>query len=76
MDHPPKRPDPAPSDFRLLGQAMKHLVGKQIATDTDFKQDVTSKQQTLDTDFFYAKIPRLVPRCNECLNVSGDYVMV
>ena len=65
MDHPPKSPDPAPSDFRLLGPALKSLVGKQIATDADVKQGVTFKQQTLDTDFFHAKIPRFVQRCNK-----------
>jgi hypothetical protein len=76
MDHPPKSPDPAPIDFRLLGPALKHLVGKQIATDADVKQGVTPKQQTLDTDFLNAKTPRLVPWCNKYLNVSGDYVKV
>ena len=75
-DHHPKSPDPALSDFRLLVPALKHLVGKQIATDADVKQSVTSKQQTTDTDFFHAKTPRLAPRCNKCLNVSGDYMKV
>jgi len=76
IDHYPKSPDPAPSDFRLLRPALKHLVGKQIATDPDVKQSVTSKQQTIDTDFFHAKTPRLAPWCNKCLNVSSDYVKV
>jgi hypothetical protein len=76
MDHPPKNPDPTTSNFRILGPALEHLVGKQIATDADVKQGVTSKQQTPDTDFFHAKIPRLVSPCNKCLNVSGDYVKV
>jgi len=40
------------------------------------QQTPTLSKVTLDTDFFHAKIPRFVPRCNKCLNVSSDYVKV
>jgi len=36
------------------------------------KQAVTSWLQALDTDFFYAG----VPRWDKCLSVSGDYLEV
>ena len=40
------------------------------------KQAVTSWKQTRDTNFFHSGIQVLLPRWNEFLNVSRDYLGV
>jgi hypothetical protein len=50
-----------PSDFQLSELPMKHLPGKEFATDTDIKQRVTSWQQTPDINLFCAGVKVLVP---------------
>jgi hypothetical protein len=49
-----------PGDVRLLILLKKHLAGRRFATDADVKQAVTSWQQTLDINFFYAGIQAVV----------------
>jgi hypothetical protein len=61
LDHPPYSPDLAPSDYHLFGP-LKHLWGRQFATDGEVQQAVMSWLQALDTDFFYAGIDALVYR--------------
>ena len=43
---------------------------------SDTQQAVSSKLQTLGTDFVYAGSETLVLWCDKCLNVSGDYAEV
>jgi len=54
----------------------KLLAGRRFTTDTDAQQAVTSKPQTLDTDFVYAGLETLVLWCDKCLNVNGDLAEV
>jgi hypothetical protein len=42
-----------PKEFHLVRPLNKHLAGKQFAPDTDKKQAVISRLQTLDTNFIY-----------------------
>jgi hypothetical protein len=53
-------------DFHLFGPFKKHLAGKQLGTDANIKQAVTSSLHKLDTDFFYARIQALVPQKDKC----------
>jgi len=69
-------PDLAPSDFRLFVPLKKHLNGKLVAADADVKQAFTSRFQTLDTDFFDARIQGWVVWEGKCLCVNDDNVDV
>jgi len=51
MAHPHYNPDLISSDFHLSESYQKHVGGKLFATDANTKQAVTSKLQTLDTNF-------------------------
>jgi len=64
MDHPPCSPYLTPSNFCLFEPLKKHLAGKWFTTDSEMKQGVTYWLQTVDIDFFYAKIrsPGLITR--------------
>jgi hypothetical protein len=61
MNHITYRSDLAFSYFRLLGPLKKYLSAKGFATDADGKQSVICWPQTLDTNFFYARIKASVP---------------
>jgi hypothetical protein len=74
LDHPPYRPDLAPSDFHLFEPFKKHLDGRRFATDGEVQQAVMSWLQALDTDFFYAGIDALLYRWDKCFGMYGDYV--
>jgi len=50
----------------------KHPADKRFAKHANVKQAVTSWLQTIDTNFFYAKIQALVPRWDKRFNVNGD----
>jgi hypothetical protein len=45
-----------------LQTIIKHVAGKQFATDADLKEAVISKPQTLGTDTFYYGLQALAPR--------------
>jgi hypothetical protein len=49
------------NDLHIFGLLKKYLPGKRGATDSEMKQIVISWLQTLNTDFFCAKIQALVP---------------
>ncbi|KAJ4450078.1 hypothetical protein ANN_01485 [Periplaneta americana] len=66
--------DLAPSDFHLIVLIKKHLGDKRSNTDTAIQQDVMTRFQGLDADFFYTGIDALVYRWNKCLDKHGDYV--
>jgi hypothetical protein len=53
---------------------LKHVAGKQFTADTDVKQAGTFWLQTLDTDFFCARLQVLMPQWSKHLNVSSSCV--
>ena len=63
-----------PNNFHLPGPLKKQLASKRFPTDADMKQAVTSWQQTRNINIFYSGIQALVPRWDEFLNVSRDYL--
>ena len=46
----------------IFGYAEKHLADKRLVVDAEVKQVVTSWLQTVDADFYYARIQALVPQ--------------
>lgn len=59
------------NDFCLFEPLLKHLAGKQFASDADRKQAFTTHCRHSDTDLMYAGIQTLVLPWD---GVDGDYV--
>jgi hypothetical protein len=59
------------NDFCLFGPLLKHLAGKQFASDADRKQAFTTHYRQSDTDLTYAGIQALVLPWD---GVDDDYV--
>ena len=74
LDHPPYRPDLAPSDFRLFLHLKKHLTGKKFDDDDEVQEEVMTWFKGQATDFYDSGIQNLVPRINKRLDNAGDYV--
>ena len=53
----------------------KHPDVKRFATNVSHEY-VAPRLQTRSTDFFYARIKALMPKCDKCLNVDGDHIKV
>jgi hypothetical protein len=66
------------SGFHLFVPLKKKLTEKRFAGEASVKQAVISWLETIDSDFFYARLQDLAPRGNKCiaLNVRGDKVGV
>ena len=71
MDHPPYRPDLAPSLFLHL---KIHLAGKKFDDDDEVQEEVKTWFKGLAADFYDSGIQKLFPRLNKCLDNAGDYV--
>ena len=74
MDHPPYRPDLAPSDFHLFLHQKKHLAGKKFDDDDEVQEEVMTWFKGQAADFYDSGIQKLVPSLNKCLDNAGDYV--
>jgi hypothetical protein len=55
------------SDFHFFVPLKKHLAGKRFPPDADMRQTLSSRVPKIDTDFFYAMMKGLVPRCKKCV---------
>jgi hypothetical protein len=66
------------SDFHLFVPLKKKMAEKRFAREASMKQAVTSWLETLDSDFFYARLQDLSLRGSKCrgLNFRGDKVGV
>jgi len=66
------------SGFHLFVPPKKKLAEKRFAGEAIMKQAVTSWLETLDSEFFYARLKDLALRGNKCvgLNVRNDKVDV
>jgi histone-lysine N-methyltransferase SETMAR len=51
LEHPPWRPDLAPSDFHLFPALKDHLSGHKLASDDDVKTAVASWSKSQGTEF-------------------------
>ena len=56
-----------------IARGKKQPAGKWLATDVNIRHGVTSWLQTLDTDFFSARVQALKPQWDTCLTVNGNY---
>ena len=75
MDHPPYRPDLAPSDFHLFLHLKKHLARKKFDDDDDeVQEEVMMCFKGLAAAFNDSEIQKLVPSLNKCLDNAGDCV--
>jgi hypothetical protein len=66
------------SGFHLFVPLKKKMTEKRFAGEANVKQAVTPWLESLESDFFYARLQDLAPRGNKCigLNVCGDKVGV
>lgn len=74
FDHPPYSHDLAPSDYHLFLHLKTHLAGQRHTDDEDVKTTVMQWLSNQAATFFDDGIQKLVPRCDKCLNINGNYV--
>ena len=74
LDHPPYRPELAPSDFHLFLHLKEHLAGKKFGDHGAVQEEVMAWFKEQAADFYDSEIQKLVPRLNKCLDNAGDYV--
>jgi hypothetical protein len=75
FDHPPYRPDLAPSLFQCVpAPDFFFFVGRQYHDDNEVKEAVNTWFASQAALFYDAGIQKLVPRYDKCLNNGGNYV--
>ena len=74
MDHPPYRPDLAPSKLHLFLHLKKHLAGKKFDDVDEVQEEVMTWFKWQVADFYDSGIQKLVPRLNKYLDNAGDCV--
>jgi hypothetical protein len=72
--HPPYRPDFAPSDFHLFGQPKNYLGGKRFADDEEVETEVRKWLRKQSKDFYAVGFDALVRRRGKCINAGGGCV--
>ena len=74
LDHPPYRPELAPSDFHLFLHLKKHLIGKKFDDDDEVQEEIMTRFKGQAADFCDSGIQKLVPRLGKCLDNAGNCV--
>ncbi|KAJ4436264.1 hypothetical protein ANN_18895 [Periplaneta americana] len=72
FDHPPYKPDLAPSDFHVFLHLKKFLSsGDRFGNDEELKTSVTRWFHSQAAEFYDRGMQKLIPRYNKCLNSDG-----
>jgi transposase len=74
LPHPPYSPDLTPSDFHLFGPIKDGLRGKQFPNTDAVIEAVKKWLSQTDSDFYGARIQRLLERWRKCIELGGDFV--
>jgi hypothetical protein len=74
LQHPPHRPDLAPSDFYLFGPFKTFLSGKIFEDQNALQKTVAQYFTSLGKEYYREGIFKPVERWDECLNANGDYL--
>jgi hypothetical protein len=74
FDHPPYRPDLAPSDFHVFLHMKTFVGGRRFYGDNEVKEDLNTWFASLVASFYDAGIQQLLPRYDNSLNNDGNYV--
>ena len=74
FDHPPYRPDLAPSDYHLFAKMKVWLATQRFHTNVELMDLVNNWLNNLATLFFDEGLQKLVSQYDKCLNVNGTYV--
>jgi len=73
FDHPPYRPDLAPSDYHLFTKMKVWLATQRFHTNEELMDGVNNWLHNLTVPFFDEGLQKLTSRY-KCLNVDGNYV--
>ncbi|CAH2101887.1 unnamed protein product [Euphydryas editha] len=74
IDHPPYNLDLAPSNFFLISNLEKVLLGRIFADDNEMKAAVDRHLEEKDTENFLDGFKALYARCEKCISLEGDYI--
>jgi len=74
LNHPPYRPDLAPSGFHLCGPMKEHLRGQTFPDDDEVMEAVQSCLTATPKSLFLDGIRKLMYRWTKCVAKQGDYV--
>ena len=74
IDHTPYSPDMASSNYFLLPNSKKHLVGKRYESDDDVISGVEDFFEGQEENFYANGIRALQHKLKKCVDRRGDYV--
>jgi hypothetical protein len=63
-----------PVTFYLFFHLKRFLAAERFSSDDEVKTAVQHWVKTLAAETFDETIQKLVPRCDKCLSLGGDYV--
>jgi hypothetical protein len=72
--HPPYSPDLVPSDFHVFLHLKTFLGGRRLHEDNEVRDAINTWFASQAASFYDARIQKLVPRYDKCLNNGGNYV--
>lgn len=73
LDHPPYRPDVAPSDYHLFSALEKHLGGQKFQSDEEGQEAVASSLRDAAGEWYDAGIRKLITWL-KVIDRQGNYV--
>jgi hypothetical protein len=73
FDHPPYRPDLAPSDFHVFLHLKTFVGGRRFYGDNEVKEAVNTWSASQAASFYGAGIQKPVPRYDKRLNNGENY---